>query len=120
MKSDKKVIFIALAIFLSPPILLMAYMFVLVHLDEVVTVEVIQPPYKRVYVVGEGNILDMEGCIIRIHTRGGDVADFPFDEQSFVQTRHRINFFYPGEYEVHFYWQNVYLYSTTVWVVEDD
>ena len=47
---------------------------------EIMSVEVIQHPYKTVYIIGVDNSLDMDGCILRTRIRDGIVFEDSFDD----------------------------------------
>ena len=105
--------------------------------QEIVFVEVAQLPYKMVYVAGTADSLDMEGCIIRIHTRDKQVEEGLFVSEIFAYATHEIDFSTPGEYDVRLYWgrrdfeyanpnvptrtrQSRYIYTMTIQVVAPD
>jgi len=43
--------------------------------QEILTVEIIQLPYRTVYIAGTVDSLNMDGCVIRLHTRDGTETD---------------------------------------------
>ena len=71
---------------------------------EIMSVEVIQLPYKMVYVAGIDDHLNMEGTILQTRIRDGRVFEDLFEEETRAFIRHDIDFSTPGEYEVRFYW----------------
>jgi len=83
----------------------------------IVSVDVIQLPYKVVYVAGTADNLDMEGCIIRLYTRDGRETDILFDSWPFITVRYEIDFATTGEYQVFFYWGDVQIYTMTIQVI---
>jgi len=71
--------------FLAMPqaLLLMIIVLLLSSCDrglEIMSVEVIQHPYKTVYIIGVDNSLDMDGCILRTRIRDGIVFEDSFDD----------------------------------------
>jgi len=70
-----------------------------------------------VYVAGTVDSLDMEGCIIRFHTRDRSETDMPFGMWAFITVNYEIDFSTPGEYEVFFYWQYGRIYTMIVQVI---
>jgi len=85
--------------------------------QEILTVEIVQLPYKTVYISEAVDSLDMEGCVIRLHTRDGGETDIPFELWPFVTVSYEIDFSMPGEYEVFFYWQYIHIYTMTIQVI---
>jgi len=85
--------------------------------NEIVSVEVVQLPYRMAYVAGVDDSLDMEGCVIRLFTRDGNETDSLFGNWSFVTARHQIDFSTPGEYDVVFYWGDTPIHMMTIQVV---
>jgi len=83
----------------------------------IVSVDVIQLPYKVVYVAGTEDSLDMDGCIISIRVRDGGVREVSFEEEPRATIRHEIDFSTPGEYEVFFYWGDTQIYTMTIQVI---
>jgi len=88
--------------------------------NEIVGVEVIQLPYRLIYIAGVDDSLDMEGCVIRLHNRNGRTTDIAFGSWSFVSMVYRINFLIPGEYEVFFYWRDNRIHTMTIQVIAPD
>ena len=88
--------------------------------NEIVSLEVIQHPYKTVYTAGMDNSFDMEGCIIRRRLRSGVVQEHSFYDLRWTTVRHGIDFSIPGEYEVVFYWGSNEIYTMTIQVVLPD
>ena len=95
---------------------------------EIVSVDVIQLPYRTVYVAGMDDALDMKGCIISIRTRDGYVQEISFADESRIRIEHEIDFSTPGEYKVFFYWGRVEtsspfpdsIYTMTIQVIAPD
>jgi len=70
---------------------------------EIVSVDVIQLPYRTIYSAGAHDSLDMQGCIIGIRVRDGRVREVLFEDERRATVRYAIDFSTPGEYEVFFY-----------------
>jgi len=87
---------------------------------EIMSVEVIQHPFKTVYIAGVDNSLDMDGCILRKRIRDGRVFEDSFDDLSWATVRHEIDFLMPGEYEVVFYGGSNEIYTMAIQVVLPD
>ena len=92
---------------------------------EIMSVEVIQLPYKMVYIAGVDDSLNMDGCIISIRIRDGRVRETSFNAESRINLEHEIDFSTPGEYEVTFHWgdgQHIPgpIYTMTIQVIAPD
>jgi len=117
MKKNKKTLVILQVILLVITVLLISSC---EAGNEITSVEVIQYPYKMVYVAGTANSLDMDGGVIRLHNRSGVTSDSLFGNWPFVTVRYEIDFAIPGEYEVLFYWGEIHIYTMTIQVVAPD
>ena len=71
---------------------------------EITSVEVIQLPYRMVYVAGVDDSLDMAGCILRTRIRDGRIFEDSFEDLRWAYVTHEVDFSTPGEYEVTFHW----------------
>jgi len=87
---------------------------------EIVMREVAQLPYRTVYIAGVDDALDMEGFIVRLHSRNGQFEEHSFYDVHWNNVRHEIDFTAPGEYEVFFYWGRFNFGSMTIQVIAPD
>jgi len=86
--------------------------------NEITLMEVIQLPYRMVYVAGIDDSLDMEGCILLTHIRDGRVFEDSFYNLRHATVRHEIDFLTPGKYEVFLYWgEDWRIYTMVIQVV---
>ena len=84
-------------------------------------IEIVQLPYRTVYIAGVDDSLDMEGCIILLRARNRRYdMEVIFEEESFAYVTHDIDFSTPGEYEVFFYWGEIQFDSMIIQVVAPD
>jgi len=83
----------------------------------IVSVEVVQPPYKMAYTAGVDDSLDMAGCVIRFTTRDGVSTDIPFESSDFVTVRYQIDFSRLGNHIVTFYRGDTRIHSMVIRIV---
>lgn len=84
---------------------------------EIIMREVAQLPYRMVYIAGVDDSLDMDGFVVNLHLRNGNIDSISFYDSRWAIAKHEIDFSIPGEYEVFLYWGEFPLGYMTIQVI---